>query len=218
MICIAHLSDLHFCARHLTWVSKAMDHAIDHAIEHGAQCAVISGDALDAAINLHEPAVSALFARVRRLANRMPVLILQGTPSHDRPGSLAPLRALGPRVLVVERICQAALVNGEAWQVSEGHAFDAAPEGDTLFSCLPSVNKAAVAAVAGVDRAAEQAGDAVLALCQAWAALNEHARAAGVPTVLVSHGTVNGCVTETARAMVSPDHEFTTGALFAAEA
>ena len=215
---IAHLSDLHFCAKHLPWVSKAMDYAIDHAIENGAECAVISGDSFDAAINLHEPAVEAYFRRVKRLSDCMPVLDLQGTPSHDRPGSLAPLRALGPQVLVAEHIMQAALTDA-GWQISEQHAFEQIPSGTrALISCLPSVNRAAVAAVAGVDRAAEKAGEAVLALCQSWAAPNEQARAMQIPTVLVSHGTVNGCITETARAMVSPDHEFTTGALFAAQA
>lgn len=38
-------------------------------------------------------------------------------------------------------------------------------------------------------------------------------RAAGVPTLAVSHGTVFGCVTEHCVPMAGFDHEFTTGAL-----
>lgn len=218
---IAHFADLHYCAKHLRWVDKAFDFAIQHAISNGAQAAVISGDSFDSAINLHEPAVTAFFRRVKQLAEAMPVLILQGTASHDRPGSLSPLRALGSRVLVSDSIHQAALT-GDGWVLSESHTFGPADGvygvAHALFSCLPSINKGGIAAVLGVEHAAEAAGQAVLDLCRSWAPANDRARQLRVPTILVSHGTVNGCVTETARAMVSPDHEFTTGALFGAGA
>lgn len=215
---IAHFADLHFCAKHLRWVDEAFQFAIEHAIDNGAEAAVISGDSFDAAINLHEPAVAAFFSRVSDLSKRMPVLVLQGTASHDRPGAIAPLRTLGPRVMVAESICQAALQH-DKWHVSSGHKLN---EQDisactALFSCLPSINKGAVAAASGADLAAEAAGEAVLALCQSWAPINELARSARIPTILVTHGTINGCVTETARAMVSPDHEFTSGTLFSAK-
>ena len=107
---IAHFSDLHYCAKHLRWVDAAFGFAIAHAKKNGAEVAVISGDSFDAAISLHEPAVTAFIRRVKELAESMPVLILQGTHSHDRPGCLAPLRALGGNVLVAEHICQAALL------------------------------------------------------------------------------------------------------------
>jgi exonuclease SbcD len=48
----------------------------------------------------------------------------------------------------------------------------------------------------------------VAALLKQWGTENQRAREYGIPTVLVSHGTVNGCVTESNHAMVSPDHEF----------
>ncbi len=216
---IAHFSDLHYSAKHLRWVDAAFKFAIEHAIAHGADVAVISGDSFDAAISLHEPAVNAFIRRVRELSDHMPVLVLQGTHSHDRPGSLAPLRALNSNILVAEHICQAALT-ADGWRISEGHAF--AQEHFTLpvhalFSCLPSVNKGGVAAALGTDLAGEKTGDVVRDLCASWAQINEAARMMRIPTVLVSHGTVNGCITETARAMVSPDHEFSESALFSAE-
>lgn len=209
---IMHAADLHYSAKHLRWVDAAFDFAIRHAIESGAQAAIISGDSFDAAINVHEPAVTAFFRRVKQLADAMPVLVLQGTASHDRPGSLAPLRTMGTRVLVAEHIGQVFLSNNE-WRQTNW------PGGaQALFSYLPSVNKGALAAKLGTENAASGAGDAVLALCLSWAEVNIAARDNGIPTILVSHGTVNGCVTETARAMVSPDHEFTAGTLFSAEA
>ncbi len=216
---LAHFSDLHYCAKYLRWVDAAFAHAIEHAKANGAEAAVISGDSFDAAISLHEPAVNAFIRRVKDLADHMPVLILQGTHSHDRPGSLAPLRALGGNIVVAEHICQVALMSG-GWMISEGHAFkpEDTPSALALFSCLPSVNKGGVAAALGCEMAVEKTGDVVRDLCMSWAPSNDRARMLRTPTILVSHGTVNGCVTETARAMVSPDHEFTAHALFAAGA
>jgi exonuclease SbcD len=56
------------------------------------------------------------------------------------------------------------------------------------------------------------------ALLHGYAPINEAARAAGVPTIGVSHGTVYGCVTEHGVPMAGFDHEFTTGSLFGAGA
>ena len=51
-----------------------------------------------------------------------------------------------------------------------------------------------------------------------FAASNHAARAQGLATIGVSHGTVFGCISEHGVPMAGFDHEFTTGALFAAEA
>lgn len=216
---IAHMSDLHYCGKHEKWVDLAFSYAISDAISKRADVAVISGDSFDSAINLHEPAVNKFFSRIKTLSDHIPTLILSGTHSHDRPGSLAPLRALGGSIVVAEHICQVALMPG-GWMISEGHAFkpEDVPSALALFSCLPSVNKGGVAAALGCEMAAEKTGDVVRDLCMSWAPSNERARMLRTPTILVSHGTVNGCVTETARAMVSPDHEFTAHALFSAGA
>ena len=47
--------------------------------------------------------------------------------------------------------------------------------------------------------------------------INAQLRAAGIRTVGVSHGTVNGCTTEHGVTMAGFDHEFSLGALFEAE-
>lgn len=222
-----HLSDLHYCAKHLNQVDAAVQHAIHDGITARCEVAIISGDSFDTAVGLHEPSVDAFFQRVRWLCDHMPVLVLQGTYSHDRPGSLSPLRAINGRypIHVADRIHQVALVGG-AWVESDGYCFDPGtvpqPDGISaptlLVSCLPSINKGAVAAAAGVETAAEQAGEMIAAVCRGWAGPNLAARAQGIPTVLTTHGTVNGAITETAHSMVSKDHEFTSGALFAAQA
>jgi DNA repair protein SbcD/Mre11 len=65
--------------------------------------------------------------------------------------------------------------------------------------------------------AAEAVSDSIAALLQGFGAVNRRLRERGVITVGVSHGTVNGCITEHGVPMAGLDHEFTVGSLFAAE-
>ena len=222
MIRIGHFSDLHYAGgANLTEVERCFRFAVDEAIRRGVQCAVISGDATDHALDMHAPAVEALARNVRRLAEHCPVLLLQGTFAHEPPGTLNVFRLLGGRypVHVSDRIEQVALLPGGAWLSSDGWRFDVPPEGAlALFSCVPTVNKAVVAAAVGATEVAAALGEQVSVLLRGFSPSNEAARASGVPTIGVSHGTVHGCLTEHGVPMAGFDHEFTTGALFAAGA
>ncbi len=152
----------------------------------------------------------------------MPVLVLQGTFSHDRPGSLDVLRTLRGKfpVFVADKIQQVALVNGE-WEASAVPRFEnfmtsgLSDIPQLIVSCLPSIHKGTVKAMAGDDATAASLVEQV---CAGWAEVNLAARAVGIPTVLTTHGTVNGAITESHYAMVSPDHEFSPGILFSAQA
>jgi exonuclease SbcD len=88
----------------------------------------------------------------------------------------------------------------------------------TLFTCVPTVNKAVVAAAVGAGAAAQAVGEQLADLLQGFAPIHRAARALGMPTIGVSHGTVFGCLSEHGVPMAGFDHEFTTGSLFAAEA
>jgi DNA repair protein SbcD/Mre11 len=218
---IAHFSDLHYGPKNLTEVDRCFGDAIDQAIDLNAQVAVISGDATDHAMDLHAPAVARLAAQVRRLADHCPVLMLQGTYSHEPPGTLAIFRMLGGRypVHVADRIQQVGMTADRRWIVSEGWRFDSVPAGLlALFTCVPTVNKAVVAAAVGAGAAAQAVGEQLADLLQGFAPIHRAARALGTPTIGVSHGTVFGCVSEHGVPMAGFDHEFTTGSLFAAEA
>lgn len=218
---IAHFSDLHYANETLAEVDRCTGAAVDAAIAAEVELAVISGDATDHAVDAHSPALDALAQQVRRLTDHCPVLMLQGTFSHEPPGTLNVFRLLGGRfpVFVADRIGQVAWCGDNGWQASEGWAFETLPEGaEALFTCLPTVNKADVAAVVGVLDAAEAVGEQLTVLLRGYAPINAEARAAGIPTIGVSHGTVNGCLTEHGVPMASLDHEFTAGTLFAAEA
>jgi DNA repair protein SbcD/Mre11 len=217
---IAQFSDLHYGPRTLEEVDRCFGHAVERAIEARVDAAVISGDSTDHELDLHSPAVERLARRVRQLTEHCPVLMLQGTYSHERPGTLSIFRLLGGThlVYVADRIRQVALTEAGAWVESGGWRFEAIPAGTrALFSCLPSVNKADVAAAVGALGAAEAVGEAIADLLAGWGETNRRARATNVPTVGVSHGTVLGCVTEHGVPMAGLDHEFTTTALFGAE-
>lgn len=221
MIRIAHFSDLHYGTKNLAEADRCFGAAIDRAIELGAEVAVVSGDATDHALDLHAPAAERLVAQVRRLADHCPVLLLQGTFSHEPPGTLAIFRLLGGRhpVHVADRIEQVALTAKRDWLASTNWCFDELPVGArALFSCVPTVNKAVVAATVGAADAAQAVGEHLAFLLRGYAPSHRAARLQGIPTIVVSHGTVFGCVSEHGVPMAGFDHEFTTGALFGAEA
>lgn len=221
MIRIAQFSDLHYSEKNLMEADRCFGFAVDEAIRRGAEVAVISGDSTDHALDVHSPAVERLARQVRRLADHCPVLMLQGTYSHEPPGTLAIFRLLGGRygVHVADRIAQVALLSTGAWRESDGWRLDRVPE-DALgvFTCVPTVNKAMVAASVGAADAGVALGQELAALLAGFGAINDAARQALVPTVGVSHGTVTGCITEHGVPMAGFDHEFTSGALFLARA
>ena len=221
MIRIAHFSDLHYGPKTLAEADRCFGAAIDRAMSAGAQVAVLSGDSTDHALDLHSPAAERLLSQVRRLADHCPVLMLQGTYSHEPPGTLSVFRLLGGRhpVHVADRIGQVGLTHSGQWIASEGWRFEHLPDDlQALFSCLPTVNRATVAATVGAGAAAEAVGEHLASLLAGLAPSHRAARARGVPTIGLSHGTVFGCLSEHGVPMAGFDHEFTTGALFSAEA
>lgn len=223
---VGHLSDMHFCMENLEEANRCVAFAVDKIIEQGCEVAVISGDSTDHRLDLHSPATAALVGHVHRLAEHMPTLLLHGTASHEPPGTLEVFKTLGGKfpVYVADRIKQVALV-GDKWIESPDWCFGEIAQGNhalfqgarALFSVLPSVNKGAVAAVHGAEKAAEMVGEYVYQLLKGWSPINMAARQNGIPTIGVSHGSVTGCVSETGVPMIGLDFEFSTGSLFAAE-
>jgi len=70
------------------------------------------------------------------------------------------------------------------WVASPGWCFDALPDGlVALFSCLPSVNRAAVAVALGAADAASATGEHVATLLRGLAPSHATARQLGLPTV-----------------------------------
>lgn len=216
---IGHFSDIHYAPETLEEVERCMGNAVARAKAEGIEVAVISGDATDHRLDVHSPAFIALARRVHELSLHCQVLMLQGTYSHEPPGTLTVFGLIGGRfpVLVADRISQAALMPDGSWLSSPGWRFESVPEGARLLvSLLPSLNKAAVAAAVGAEEASEAVGNAVTAVLAGFADINAEARSQGVPTIGVSHGTLNGCQTEHGVPMAGLDHEFTESSIFAA--
>src|ERR1700674_5777915 len=122
MMRVAHFSDLHYAGATLTEVYRCFSFAVDAAIARVADCAVISEDSTDHALEVHAPAVEALARNVRRLADHCAVLMLHGTFSHEPPGALNVVRLLGGRVRVhvADRLQQVALMDECCWRESRG--------------------------------------------------------------------------------------------------
>ncbi|ENO99129.1 DNA repair exonuclease-like protein [Thauera phenylacetica B4P] len=217
---IAHFSDLHYGAATLEEADRCFGAAVDRAIAENVEVAILSGDATDHGLDLHEPATLKLLAQVRRLADHCPVLMLQGTFSHEPPGTLSVFRLLGARhpVHVADRIEQVALTREGQWQASGSWRFEDVPAGARLLvSCVPTINKAVVAATVGAADAPQAVGEHLALLLAGFAPTNRRAQAQSIPTVAVSHGTVFGSLSEHGVPMAGFDHEFSTGVLFSAE-
>lgn len=222
---IAHFSDLHYSPDNLAESDRCFGFAIGHAIANGAEVAVISGDATDHRLDAHSPALNALARRVHQLAAAMPVVMLQGTFSHEPPGTLSNFALMGSahEICIADRVRQVALCNGR-FIASAGPVFgDEELDGmlcanvDVVFTCLPTVNKGQLAVNVGALAAATDLGEVLATYLAASGAVNALLRASGVRTVGISHGTVNGCTTEHGVTMAGFDHEFSLSALFEAQ-
>ena len=210
---IAHLSDIHIGQKHLAWVERALVAAVGGAIREKCDLAVISGDSFDAPMGVHEPAVRAYIREVVRLADHMPVAVLQGTFSHDRPGSLDILKEIPSRfpILVADTAESYWLVVNQ--KTLSWHQVDrAAGATIALVCCLPSLNRSAP------EIMEHGAAAYVRGVMAGFSEYTTQARRSGLPSVLVTHGTITGCLTESRHAMVSPDHEFDVDTLMASGA
>lgn len=214
---VAHFSDLHFSIGNLLEAGDCFQHGVSVAIRECVDVAIISGDLTDHKQDAHSPALHKLMQEIRRLADHCPVLILQGTFLHDYPGMLAIYRFAGGKypVETVDRIGQVALV-GTQWRfAAPGDSLDGVR---LLVSCVPTVNKSDLVSSVGAEHVAQAMGDVLAGLMQGvFAPQNLAARAAGVPTVMVGHGTVSGSLTEHGVPMAGKDHEFSLGGLYAAQ-
>lgn len=218
---IAHFSDLHYADATLAEVDHCFGAAIAHAIARQAEVAVITGDSTDHALPSHAPAYATLARRLRQLADHCPVLMLQGTFSHEPPGGLAVFSLLGGRhpITVAERPAQVALSATGHWQVSAGWRFDTPPPHTALLcSCVPTMNPATLVDACGAAGVHAAQGQQLALLLAGYAPGHRACRTLGIPTIGLSHGTVLGCVTEHGVPMAGLDHAFSASELFAAEA
>jgi exonuclease SbcD len=218
---VAHMSDLHYCEANLAEADRCFGAAVDAAIDRNVAAAIITGDSTDHALDAHEPAMLALMRQIKRLADHCPVLMLQGTFSHEPPGFLRVMSMIGAQheIQVADRIKQFVLTQ-EGYFVPSS---DQLVVGDKLVvSALPTLNKADLVAMTldgdGQASQAKQIGEVLYGVLKGFAPLNQKARILGIPSMVISHGTVDMCETEHGVPMAGNDHELGVGALFSADA
>lgn len=221
---IAHFSDLHYSPENLDEADRCFSFAVQDAMNRCMDVAVISGDSTDHRLDAHAPALNRLAWNVNHLSLSMPVLMLQGTFSHEPPGTLRNFALMGTNhpVFIAERVQQVSLLDGNFF-ASAGPVFNEEELRSVLtlgaavvFTCLPTVNKGQLAAAVGAKDAATGLEAVLGDYLSAAGRINAQLRSAGIRTVGVSHGTVNGCTTEHGVTMAGFDHEFSLGALFEA--
>lgn len=213
---ILHASDLHYSPANLVEADRCFGYAVEQAIAHPVDVAVLTGDLTDHALEGHSPALLALAKRIKQLADHCPVFLLQGTFSHEPVGLLKMLELIGARhpIVVSDKIGMIGLAAGE-WLEYDPSYTDV--EYDLVISSVPTVNKAELALLVGVENASVEMGNHLAAILAGFGPANEALRRRGIPTVLASHGTVDGALTENGVPMAGLDHEFSVGALFSAK-
>ncbi len=209
---IFHTADLHYSAKNLEEADRCFGFAVTEAIRQKVDVAIIAGDSTDHALEAHSAAMMALAKRIRQLADHCPVFMLQGTFSHEPQGLIRLFAMLGAKhpIAIADRIGMIALENGR-WHPyihREGRP-------DLVITAVPTVNRAECLKVSQLTHNEELAQELGLKLSD-FAPFNRELRDLGVPTVLVSHGTVQGSVNEHGLVLNDTDHEYTTGTLFSA--
>lgn len=212
---ILHASDLHFSPGNLAEADKCFGHAVEQAIAHDVAVAMLTGDLTDHALDGHAPALLALAKRIKQLADHCPVFLLQGTFSHEPVGLLKMLEMIGARhpIVVSDKIGMIGLAGGK-WIEYDPTYTDV--QYDLVITSVPTVNKAELALTVGAENAGIEMGNHLAALLGQFGPANAALRRRGVPTVLASHGTVDGSMNESGVPMAGLDHEFSLGALFSA--
>lgn len=215
MLKILHASDLHYSPGNLVEADRCFGHAVEQAIAQNVAVAMITGDSTDHALEGHSPALLALAKRIKQLADHCPVFLLQGTFSHEPVGLLKMLEMIGARhpIIVSDKIGMIGLSEGK-WLEYDPTYTDV--KYDLVITSVPTVNKAELALVVGADNASVEMGNHIAALLGLFGPANAALRRRGIPTVLASHGTVDGSLNENGVPMAGLDHEFSIGALFSA--
>lgn len=138
MLRIFELADLHFDPRWADVLEKAVDAVEAEAERNRPDLIALPGDLHNRPLYAADRSgYSRLLGIVRRLLEIAPVAAIEGTPSHDAPGSYAPLEELGLVLLKPGRVYR--LFPGEIVDVMNTGP-QAAPPLAVLFG-IPELNK-----------------------------------------------------------------------------
>lgn len=202
-----HTADLHFSNNdekraEVVRVTSAM---LDYAENQQLDAIVIAGDLADeydGRIRVDSPCFADMLAFVQRAASIAPVLIVRGTPSHDRntPAVFRSIRSANP-IFVAMEPCQVWL-RGSEWilKTHPDNYYDS-----PLFSCLPSPDRVAGASI---SESAANTRKSVESLLESWG--EEIPCYWNLPHIIVGHGMLDGA--DMGGHIASDDQEFSLDA------
>jgi exonuclease SbcD len=209
---ILHTADLHFSPKEdkLAEVIRCSDAILEAAHANPPDVAILAGDTVDehdGRIRLDSPTARAAIRFVRELAEAAPVLIIRGTPSHDReaPYIFREIRARH-EIHVGTEIGMIGLFRGTAgtfWgRLDLGRSGLLA-----AFSLLPSVEKVWLMAhgAGSIREANATAREAIHDVFRGFGLVNE---TLAVPRILVAHGMVTGARLSSGITAIGEDLEF----------
>lgn len=204
---------LHYCGKNLVESDRTFGFSVDDAIARNCDAAVITGDSTDHALDAHEPALHTLAKQHKRLADHCPVLMLQGTFSHEPVGLLRMFQMIGAKypIFVVDKIGAYGLTDAGFENFTSGVDYK------LVITAFPTVNKAELMDSKSSKEAGVAMGELLYQMMQQFGVMNHALRLHSIPTMLIGHGTVDSCKTEHGVPMAGQDHEFGVGALFAAQ-
>lgn len=218
---IAHTSDIHYCPKNLVEADRCMGEFVANCRASKPTAIVLAGDLTEHRLEAHSVPFRALANRVKELSNIAPVILLQGTHSHEPVGTIELLGLVGGTfpIAVANRVCQIALTKTNEWVQSVNSIF-AENEVDVeltsfVATCVPTTSKASLAAALGsTDNVAVEMGAEIKKYLIGVGVRNSQFCDQGVSTIGISHGTVYGSKTEHGVPMSGYDHEYTVDDLF----
>lgn len=233
---VLHAADLHFSmnAEMLEESVTTTDALLVYAHNDRPDVIVLAGDSVDeyvGRIPVDSPCARAAISFVERAADIAPVIIIRGTKSHDRetPALFSHLRGYHT-IFVATDVQQVALVevdNGYDPSVDFPDRDYLFPVGSdyhggkvkAIFTLVPSLDKSHLMARSegSIREGNFQFKEAVHDMFAGLGLVNDQFTAAGIPTVLVSHGMVTGAQFSSGQTAVGEDLEFGVSDLQAAK-
>lgn len=217
---LIQMADLHFSVKQekLEETDRCCNFILDGLINSPPDLIALCGDTLDeldGAIRIDSDTARAAIAFVERAASICPVAIVTGTPSHDRnsPYLFRHLKTQHP-VYVADKIEMVALVQdamtGSYAFTQYPHDLPAMSSLVSVITFLPSPNKAHIIAAFGGESKQLTSLQAKEVLHDALAYIGEiNAEVpAGIPKILIGHGTISGAQFSTGATATGEDLEY----------
>ncbi|WP_298150763.1 metallophosphoesterase [Flavobacterium sp.] len=212
---VIHISDLHYSPQNLIESDRCTGYSIQYAESAKPDLFIISGDATDHRIDVHSEAAKALIGRVKQASNIAPVILLQGTFSHEPKGTLKSIaHCQGKHPIFVADKLQQIIFTKEGNFIGSSDEHFTEKDQDLLFNAksvitaIPVLNQAEIAAKVGTGRDIQyEMRQYILEYIKNSQKFIAMAKEADIPTLGISHGTVYQSITEHGFLMTK-DHEF----------